>query len=115
MALSFSKLEAVEFGDIKATPVLTQELRLRIQQIKGDAIDTTDSRDLLSSAFPSVKDAVSEFMKDNFSKNDYQRLQTYLTQGAAGLERLDNLTERAMEKAMVEEMREAKKAGDLNV
>lgn len=103
MALTFNKLEPVRFGEIVAMPVLSQELKLRVQQLKPEADNMEETRNILSECFGEKSMAVKEFMRENFSNMDYIRLQVYLLNGDKGLEDI----ERRMDIVSTEEMRKA--------
>lgn len=103
MAFKFTKLKPVEFEDFKATPKVTQELRLRLSQLKTDDEHLEETRDLLAQCFPDKSEEVKKFMADWFSSMDYTRLRVYLLNGDNGLEYL----ERQMDKLAQEEVRAA--------
>lgn len=93
MGLQFSKLEPVQFGDLVATPKLTNEVKLRLQTALQKAKDqTTDDlvemTNQLAAAFPDHKEEVATFIESNMTMDDIAQLTTYLLAGDAGLARL---------------------------
>lgn len=90
MAFNFTKLEPVGFGDFKAMPKLTQELRLRLERLKFKTeADAEKAINVLAECFGDKSTKVKTFMRDNFVPMDYMRLQVYLLQGDKGLEDLE--------------------------
>lgn len=104
MALSLSKIEAVDFGGLKLVPQIdrTQMLRLRELKITEDNLD--EAREILADCFGTHKAEVKDFLEKNPFVLDYTRLQVYLTQGQNGLDgfekRMDVFMEKQMKKAM---------------
>lgn len=100
MGLKFNKLEAVEFGDIVATPAMTMELRLRIQNCKfGTAEETEESIKTIARAFEKsdLDGAITNFMKNEMALLDLQKLQAYLYGGDSALELINKQLDKAME------------------
>lgn len=91
MGLKFNKLEAVEFGDIKAAPVATTELKLRVQLALED-IKTKDGMDnlveILASFFPEKKVEIKSFIEANMTVDDMALLAAYFISGETGVERV---------------------------
>lgn len=107
MALNFSKIEPVQFGDLKVDPEVNPEKRLRLQSLKITEDNLDEARELLSSCFGKHADTVSTFMKDNLFLRDYLELQVYLTQGASGLDSFRSRIEKALDDKMSEAMKDA--------
>lgn len=103
MALSLSKIEAVDFGGLRVVPRIdrTQMLRLRELKITDDNLE--EAREVLADCFGAHKAEVKEFLANNPFLLDYSRLQVYLTQGQSGLDGF----EKRMDKFMEENMRKA--------
>ena len=100
MGLKFNKLEAVEFGDIVATPAMTMELRLRIQNCKcGTPEETEESIKTIARAFEKsdLDGAITNFMKNEMALLDLQKLQAYLYGGDSALELINKQLDKAME------------------
>lgn len=94
MGLKFEKPEAVQFGEIIATPKLTTELKLRLQTaLAKNQASTTEGlaelTKLLASCFPSDKDEVAEYIDSYMGLNDIAKLATYLLAGQEGLANLE--------------------------
>lgn len=106
MALEIKKLkiEAVQFGDFKATPHMTQEKKLRVGQLKLTAGNQEKIMDVLASCFGEDKDTVKEFMCENMMLDDLARLQVYLLRGDAGVAdleaRLEKMEDKQLDKAL---------------
>lgn len=91
MGLKFNKLEAVEFGDIKVTPIGTTELKLRVQL----ALENSKTKegieeltDVLASFFPEKKAEVKSFIEANMTLDDMAILAAYLISGNDGVARV---------------------------
>lgn len=92
MGLTFKKIEPVQFGDLVATPKLTNEIKLRISAALGKA-DTADGMaeltKQLAAAFPDHKEEVAAFIESNMTMDDIAQLATYIISGDKGLSRLN--------------------------
>lgn len=112
MALSLSKIEAVDFGGIQVIPKLdrTKLLRLREIEIKEENLD--EAAEVLADCFGSHKAEVEEFLKKNPFITNYTRLKIYLTQGQNGLDSyeksMDTLMTEQMGKVMDDALKELK-------
>ncbi len=94
MGLKFEKPEAVQFGEIIATPKLTTELKLRLQtglakNQASTAEGLAELTKLLASCFPSDKDDVAAYIDSYMGLNDIAKLATYLLAGQEGLANLE--------------------------
>lgn len=92
MGLTFKKLEQIQFGDLVATPRLTNELKLRIQAGLGNSEKPDGLAELtknLAAAFPDNKDDVAKFIEEEMTMDSIAQLATYLLAGDNGLARLD--------------------------
>lgn len=98
--MKFNKLtvEAVEFGDLVATPHMTQEKRLRVSQLKIGNGPLDRAIDVLSSCFGEDAEEVKAFMKINMPADHLARLQTYLLRGAEGVAELEKRMEKLEDK-----------------
>lgn len=92
MALSFSGIEPVAFGvgdeRIVETPVVTQELRLRMQEAaKNAGTNLAGTLDVMAEAFPENRVKIREFMEKKMTEADLTVLLSYLIGGetATGL------------------------------
>ena len=104
--LQFSELQPVTFGKIEAKPIMTQERRLRVANLKIKNTNNAEACEVMSQCFGAYASEVEEFMKTNMSQMDLIKLQTYLVQGETGVadleRRMDNFMEKQMEKALAE-------------
>jgi len=98
MALSFSALEAVKFGELVALPTVTAESRLRIQSAN---FKTAEGREKLINAMAACfKDHVAEvadFMTTQMSNYELSLLQAYLVGGDLMLNDVRNSVLNAMQ------------------
>lgn len=103
MALSFQPLADVQFGEIKATPKLTTELKLRIARL-GDYSKTVEDFEsackTLAKAFPEDKEEVEKFMLESMSIMDLQELQAYLVGGDKLVARTQEIMKAETEKGL---------------
>lgn len=116
MALHFSELEKISFGSLEIVPKMTQELRLRVADLKIKPNTLDKARKVMSECFGEYAEEVNDFMKQNFSQMDFVRLQTYLVQGDAGLEdlnrRMDAIMDKQIEKALEKATEDAEETAD---
>lgn len=111
MALSLSKIEAVDFGGKAFTPQIDRTQMLRLRELKVNDDNLEEAREVLADCFGVHKAEVKEFLEKNPFVLDYSRLQVYLTQGQSGL---DNF-EKRMDAFMEEQMKKAaEEAGETN-
>lgn len=103
MALSLSKIEAVDFGGLKVEPKIDRTQMLRLRELKVSDDNLEEAQEILADCFGAHKAEVKEFLIKNPFVMDYAKLQVYLTQGQGGLEsferRLDSFMEKQMEEA----------------
>ena len=70
----------------RATPRLTQGLRLRLEQISFDTeANAQDAYEILADCFPDDHDFVLDFIKNEMMPRDPQTLRNYLLNGTEGL------------------------------
>lgn len=115
MALTLSKIDVVKFGDFELLPQMDKEQKMRVRslEIKQDSYE--DAIDVLARCFGSENtERVREFMEKHMFYLDFVRLQTYLTQGASGLESLDDRMEKMLDKEMDRRLEEARAASEEN-
>lgn len=99
MPLTFNSIQPVRFGDFTATPKLNQSTRLRIQNLKANTL-SDDVIDQLSAPFGADSERVAEFIKNNMSMLDVQRLQAYLAGGESMLDSVDEAIKGGMHDAI---------------
>lgn len=90
MALSFEKIDAVKFGDTPYLPQMTQELRLRLKDLKITSANLGEATELLSRCFGDKAAEVKKFMDTNMFERALAKLQVYLTQGPEAADVFDN-------------------------
>lgn len=105
MALTFSKIEPVNFGGMKVMPKITTELKLRLEKLQFDTDDDIEEAiTKLSQAFGNKKSEVEQFMRDNMFPQDLSQLKTYLVSGPQALvsmeRRIDKVMSEQLEKVM---------------
>ncbi|MCM1218198.1 MAG: hypothetical protein NC548_27245 [Lachnospiraceae bacterium] len=104
MALTFKKIEAFNFGGLKVEPQMTQELDLRVRNLKITTDNLNEARKTLASCFGTNANEVEEFMAKNLFLLDLVKIQVYLTQGDSGLQayeaRMEKFLNKEVEKAM---------------
>lgn len=87
MALKFAKIEPVTFGDFESMPKVTEELKLRLLEIKGlggkEGFD--EGKKVVSQCFGDDADKVRQFMDENFTFYSLGYLITYLLGGPEAL------------------------------
>lgn len=109
MALKFSNIESVQFGDFAVAPQMDKEQKLRVSDLTINQDDFSEAIDLLSRCFGSENtEKVRAFMEKHMFYLDLVRLQTYLTQGESGLTSLDERMDKFMEKEMEKRIEEKK-------
>lgn len=98
MALAFSKIEALKFGDLTVTPHMDAEKRLRVRNLKMKEANLPTIIETLSACFGDKASEVAAFMKDNLFLMDLIQIQTYLSQGQTGLNALNDRMDKFMDK-----------------
>lgn len=99
MALSFSGLEAVKFGEIVATPTVTAEARLRIQSGNSKSAENREKLiKAMADCFGEQSEAVQDFMTHQMSGYELSLLQAYLVGGEKMLDQVEGTVAKAMEK-----------------
>lgn len=98
MALSFSGLEAVKFGEIVATPTVTAETRLRIQSGNFKSAEGREKLiKVMSGCFGDQADAIADFMDKQMSTYELSLLQAYLAGGETMLNDVRGTIVKAMQ------------------
>lgn len=88
--LQFNKLQPVGFGDKEVAPEVTTEVKLRLQNQKGDTEEGLKAMiDLIASCFGAEAEFVKDFMNKNMSILDVYRLQAYLVGGEKMVEMVE--------------------------
>lgn len=90
MALSFEEIDAVKFGGVPYIPQMTQELRLRLKNLKITSTNLSEATELLSRCFGDKAAEVKVFMDANMFERALAKLQVYLTQGPEAAETFDS-------------------------
>lgn len=103
MALSLSKIEAVDFGGLRVVPQIDRTQMLRLRELKITEDNLEEAREVLADCFGAHKVEVKDFLEKAPFVLDYTRLQVYLTQGQSGLDsfekRMDTFMNDQMKKA----------------
>lgn len=100
MALSLSKIEAVDFGGKAFVPKIDRTQMLRLRELKVNDENLEEAQEVLADCFGVHKAEVKEFLENNPFILDYSRLQIYLTQGQSGLDGF----EKRMDAFMMEQL-----------
>lgn len=100
MALSLSKIEAVDFGGLAVVPQIDRTQMLRLRELKITEDNLEDAREVLADCFGIHKAEVKEFLEKAPFVLDYTRLQIYLTQGQNGLDSFEKRMETFMNDQM---------------
>lgn len=100
MALTFKKVEQVQFDNIKESPVLTQERRLRIVSLKMSENNREKICETLASCFEKHGDEIKEFMLTNMSLTHLAKLQAYIIDGDDGLKEIEQRTKLATQETI---------------
>lgn len=96
MALEFKGLEPVKFGDIIATPVVSQENKMRLRSANLQTEDgANELKKILAECFPAQQMQVAAFIQQ-MNELDLEILQGYLIGG----QRMVDLIEKEIEGAM---------------
>lgn len=99
--LQFNKLQPIGFGDKELTPVANTEMKLRLQQAKGDTEeDLKNLIELISKCFGDDAKFVKDFIDKYMTLVDIYRLQAYIAGGEKMLEVINNNFDKAFEKEM---------------
>ena len=95
--LHFNGLEPIDFKGKECTPEVDTEARLRLNTIKfGTEAEIKEADEVLASCF---KDQYAkDFIKEKLSPDDKEILRTYLASGETGLNRLNDITNGAVDK-----------------
>lgn len=97
MALEFNKIQPVRFGDFEAVPKVTTSAKMRLREISFKTQEEiSESKSILAGCFGKNEDKVLDFMNENMSTFDMQRLQAYLLGGDAMLDTFDKAIQEAM-------------------
>lgn len=102
--LVFEKIEKVQFGDLVVEPKLNKETTMRLRNLEITDSKLDEAREVISECFGVYASEVKAFMEENMFKSDLARLQVYLSQGAAALDKYDESVSRALEKHLDEAM-----------
>lgn len=98
MALTFSSIEALKFGNITAVPQMNAEQRLRVRNLDMKEENVPEIIDTLAACFGDKSAEVKEFMTKNLFLMDFIQIQIYLTQGQTGLDALNARLDKFMDK-----------------
>lgn len=103
MALKFTGIQPVEFGNKACTPRIDADKKLRLSRIHYETeTDEEEANAALASCFPDDEAFVLDFLKAHMTKTDKQYLQVYLTAGERGIEAIEQATREMMQKKMSE-------------
>jgi len=103
MALQFSGIEAVSFGDIVEVPQIDNSIRIRL----GEAMKQVNTEngmntmiDLVVSCFPNNRERVREFINKQMTTLDLEILVTYLTSGQRGVDMIERRLDKAVDSSI---------------
>ena len=95
--LHFNGLEPIDFKGKECTPKVDTEARLRLNTIKfGTEAEIREADDVLASCFD--EQYAKDFIRTKLSPDDKEVLRTYLAGGETGLNRLNDITNGAVDK-----------------
>lgn len=95
--LHFNGLEPIDFKGKECTPKVDTEARLRLNIIKfGTEAEIKEADEVLASCFE--EQYAKDFIKNKLSPDDKEVLRTYLAGGETGLNRLNDITNGALNK-----------------
>lgn len=98
MALAFSKIEALKFGNLEVVPQMGAEQRLRVKTLEMKEENIEEIREVLSACFGEKAAEVKAFMEANLFLFDLMQIQIYLSQGQSGLDNLNKRMDKFMDK-----------------
>ena len=95
--LHFNGLEPIDFKGKECTPKVDTEARLRLNTIKfGTEAEIKEADEVLASCFE--EQYAKDFIRAKLSPDDKEVLRTYLANGETGLNRLNDITNGAVDK-----------------
>lgn len=102
MALQINQLEPVTFGDIQERPVLTAELKLRLDTMEFKTnSDIENAKKVLASAFPQNEAKILEYLNSESTPLfEVMRLKSYLQGGDKAVEAYDNSFKQVIDKVL---------------
>ena len=85
--MKFEKKQAVGFGNIKAVPRVTTELKMRLRNISFETdSNIAEAIEVMSACFPERQQEIKQFMAEEMEDYDLQTLQTYLIGGQSAID-----------------------------